>query len=173
MWTNQQYPADLVTFTKENLNGKFYFLCSEFVLVKNRKMFASTDSDTKSIAQKMKFSHLRKKFSMENFIFCAVYKVTKTKKCLKTGKTIMKIISQFCITTVTIIDRSLSYLNPYSFNTSFVSIITQVVNFMSPHYDVEFLITFIAKNYANIIDAFIWIHMKDFRIINTIISLIS
>ena len=59
------------------------------------------------------------------------------------------------MTAVTIKNRSLSYLNLYSFNTSFVSIVTQVVNFMSPHYDVEFLITFIAKNYANIIDAFI------------------
>ena len=30
MWTNPQFPADLVTFTEEILNGKFHFLCSEY-----------------------------------------------------------------------------------------------------------------------------------------------
>ena len=29
MWPNPQFPADLVTFTEEILNGKLYFLCSE------------------------------------------------------------------------------------------------------------------------------------------------
>ena len=29
MWPNPQETADLVTFTKEILNGKLYFLCSE------------------------------------------------------------------------------------------------------------------------------------------------
>ena len=28
MWPNSQFPADLVTFTEENLNGKLHFLCS-------------------------------------------------------------------------------------------------------------------------------------------------
>ena len=28
MWTNPQEIADLVTFTEEIFNGKFYFLCS-------------------------------------------------------------------------------------------------------------------------------------------------
>ena len=28
MWTNPQFPADLVTFTEEILNGKIHFLCS-------------------------------------------------------------------------------------------------------------------------------------------------
>ena len=28
MWLNPQYPADLVTFTEEILNGKLHFLCS-------------------------------------------------------------------------------------------------------------------------------------------------
>ena len=28
MWPNPQLPADLVTFTKEILNGKLHFLCS-------------------------------------------------------------------------------------------------------------------------------------------------
>ena len=28
MWPNPQFPADLVTFTRETLNGKPYFLCS-------------------------------------------------------------------------------------------------------------------------------------------------
>ena len=32
MWPNLQFPADLVTFTEEILNGKFNFLCSEFRL---------------------------------------------------------------------------------------------------------------------------------------------
>ena len=29
MWSNPQFPADLVTFTEEILNGKLYFLVSE------------------------------------------------------------------------------------------------------------------------------------------------
>ena len=28
MWPNPQFPADLVTFTEEIINGKFRFLCS-------------------------------------------------------------------------------------------------------------------------------------------------
>ena len=28
MWSNLQFPADLVTFTEEILNGKLDFLCS-------------------------------------------------------------------------------------------------------------------------------------------------
>ena len=28
MWPNPKFPADLVTFTEENLNGKHHFLCS-------------------------------------------------------------------------------------------------------------------------------------------------
>ena len=28
MWLNPRFPADLVTFTEEILNGKLYFLCS-------------------------------------------------------------------------------------------------------------------------------------------------
>ena len=29
MWPNPQFPADLVTFTEEIFNEKYYFLCSE------------------------------------------------------------------------------------------------------------------------------------------------
>ena len=29
MWPNPQFPANLVTFTEEILNGKLQFLCSE------------------------------------------------------------------------------------------------------------------------------------------------
>ena len=29
MWPNPQFPADLVTFTEEILNGKLHFLCSK------------------------------------------------------------------------------------------------------------------------------------------------
>ena len=29
MWPNRQFPADLVTFTEEIINGKFLFLCSD------------------------------------------------------------------------------------------------------------------------------------------------
>ena len=28
MWPNPQFPADLVTFTEEIINGKLHFLCS-------------------------------------------------------------------------------------------------------------------------------------------------
>ena len=31
MRPNPQFPADLVTFTEEILNGKLHFLCSEFI----------------------------------------------------------------------------------------------------------------------------------------------
>ena len=31
MWPNSQFPADLVTFTEETLNGKLHFLCSETI----------------------------------------------------------------------------------------------------------------------------------------------
>ena len=30
MWPNSQFPADLVIFTEETLNGKLHFLCSDF-----------------------------------------------------------------------------------------------------------------------------------------------
>ena len=33
MQTNPQFPADLVPFTEEILNGKLHFLCSELYLV--------------------------------------------------------------------------------------------------------------------------------------------
>ena len=29
MWPNPQFPANLVTFTEQIVNGKLYFLCSE------------------------------------------------------------------------------------------------------------------------------------------------
>ena len=31
MWSNAQFPADLVTFTEEILNGKLHFLCSAYI----------------------------------------------------------------------------------------------------------------------------------------------
>ena len=31
MWSNQQFPADLVTFTEEILHGKLHFLCSDCI----------------------------------------------------------------------------------------------------------------------------------------------
>ena len=33
MWPNPQFPADLVTFTEESLNGKLHFLCSDIKVV--------------------------------------------------------------------------------------------------------------------------------------------
>ena len=36
MWPNPQFPADLVTFTEEVLNGKLYFMCSVFNAEKER-----------------------------------------------------------------------------------------------------------------------------------------
>ena len=33
MWPNPQFPADLVTFTDEILNGKLHFLCSVFLRI--------------------------------------------------------------------------------------------------------------------------------------------
>ena len=31
MWPNPQFPADMVTFTEEILNGKLHFLCSDLL----------------------------------------------------------------------------------------------------------------------------------------------
>ena len=33
MWPNPQETEDMVTFTEEILNGKFHFLCSEFLVM--------------------------------------------------------------------------------------------------------------------------------------------
>ena len=35
MWPNRQFPADLVAFTEEILDGKLYFLCSATIFLKN------------------------------------------------------------------------------------------------------------------------------------------
>ena len=35
MWPNPQFPADLVTFTEEILNGKLHFLCGVPYYVRN------------------------------------------------------------------------------------------------------------------------------------------
>ena len=35
MWANPQFPADLVKFTKEIVNEKLYFLCSDLYFCKN------------------------------------------------------------------------------------------------------------------------------------------
>ena len=44
MWPDPQFPADLVTFTEETLNGKLHFLCSvtleETLLKSNNRVFA-------------------------------------------------------------------------------------------------------------------------------------
>ena len=39
MWPNPQFPANLVTFTEEILNGKFHFLCSASRLTFSFKNF--------------------------------------------------------------------------------------------------------------------------------------
>ena len=59
MWPNPQFPADLVTVTKEIINGKLHFSCSD--LIKNifRQSFlptklrnlGSTEVDTQKCSQ--------------------------------------------------------------------------------------------------------------------------
>ena len=34
MWSNPQFPTDLVTFTEEILNGKLHFLCSAILFIR-------------------------------------------------------------------------------------------------------------------------------------------
>ena len=38
MWPNPQFPTDLVTSTKQILNGKLHFLCSEYIFPQRSKM---------------------------------------------------------------------------------------------------------------------------------------
>ena len=63
MWPNPQFPADLVTVTKEIINGKLHFSCSD--LIKNifRQSFlptklgnsGSTEVDTEKYSQENVF----------------------------------------------------------------------------------------------------------------------
>ena len=46
MWPNPQETTDLVTFTEETLNEKFYFLCSAVNQLKGES--SSVDSDVTS-----------------------------------------------------------------------------------------------------------------------------
>ena len=41
MWLNPQFPADLVTFTEEILNGKLHFLCNVSNLVRYETIFGN------------------------------------------------------------------------------------------------------------------------------------
>ena len=60
MLTNPQIPAALMAFTNEILNGKLHFLCSNRLNMRIWK-------------QRLRlWSHLLKKFLMENFIFFTV-----------------------------------------------------------------------------------------------------
>ena len=38
MWPNLQFPANLVSFTEEILNGKFHFLCSVYISIFDEHM---------------------------------------------------------------------------------------------------------------------------------------
>ena len=49
MWSNPQFPADLVTFTKDILNGKLHFLCRELA-----------DCNVKSDSYRKQLWHLTK-----------------------------------------------------------------------------------------------------------------
>ena len=44
MWPNPQFPVDFVTFTKEILNGKLHFLCSDNISINDLiLLFEKTD----------------------------------------------------------------------------------------------------------------------------------
>ena len=43
MWPNAQFPADLVTFTEEILNGKLHVLCSGTSLRLNNFLWSACD----------------------------------------------------------------------------------------------------------------------------------
>ena len=47
MWPNPHFPADLVTFTEEILDGKLHFLCSDLGL-KSLENFSNFSRFTKS-----------------------------------------------------------------------------------------------------------------------------
>ena len=48
MWSNPQFPADLVTFTEEILNGKLHFLCSAEYLRKRTFLLLCTPLNNKN-----------------------------------------------------------------------------------------------------------------------------
>ena len=60
MWPNSQFPADLVTFTKEFLNGELHFLCSGNVGIYQRSHSMET-FNTKEIKEFMEKIHLLSK----------------------------------------------------------------------------------------------------------------
>ena len=79
MRPNPQFPSDLVTFTEEILNGKFYFLCSDVktvlkLLLTIRVVIDSTASvqETRnwekkwSMAENLRLKETEKDFEMIN-----------------------------------------------------------------------------------------------------------
>ena len=70
MWPNPQFPAHLVLFTEEILNGKLHFLYNEGVIL------SSIHDQIRSSLRIL--PHLLKKSLMKNFIFCAMCFAKKT-----------------------------------------------------------------------------------------------
>ena len=79
MRPNPQFPSDLVTFTEEILNGKFYFLCSDVktvlkLLLTIRVVIDSTASvqETRNweakwnMAENLRLKETKKDFEMIN-----------------------------------------------------------------------------------------------------------
>ena len=63
MWLNPQFSGDLVTFTKEILNGKLHFLCSVNLEISNGKYFNfSKNSILISLKPFRKFFYIYKLF---------------------------------------------------------------------------------------------------------------
>ena len=63
MWLNPHFPADLVTFTEEILNGKLYFLCSAIHL-----------SDEFKSKDNINFCNNYKAIICETFTLCIYFK---------------------------------------------------------------------------------------------------
>ena len=84
MWSNPQFPADLVLFIEEILNGKLHFLCSvqyvkhqtlsDITAQKNKFSIKDFFNKCDQIHRKSRiYSHLLKKSLKENFIFSTVH----------------------------------------------------------------------------------------------------
>ena len=55
MWWNPQFPAHLVTFTEEIFNGKFHFLCSDWL---RSIFFSSGDSHIKGLLNSLNLDQI-------------------------------------------------------------------------------------------------------------------
>ena len=91
MWPNPQFPADLVTFTEEILNGKLHFLCSGgkskvFSISTSSIDFRISNLDMKALILWISFCFKMRKLSV--LLVYSMILLVSTKRCFKENKQI-------------------------------------------------------------------------------------